>query len=225
MARLKWFFKFMKEKIKKIDFFGVSFSFKYKSEEKYSTFLGGIVCLLFSAISIIYFIINLIPFVQSENFTLQFYTMNLNNTEDMRLKESKIAFAFGLTCRKENETKIVRELFNLNLEFILKINQTKQDNESININIHNCTPEDFYNRHNSSFKSLNISDLQCINPNELENHQLQGIYTDDTFTYYKLSVISKDNSTENYNKIDRYLLENDCKLQFYYIDISANLSN
>jgi len=33
--------------IRNLDQFGASFSFKYKSEEKYLTYSGGIICLLF----------------------------------------------------------------------------------------------------------------------------------------------------------------------------------
>ena len=52
--------------IRKLDRFGASFSFKYKSEEKYSTYIGGIICLFFYIVSLIYFIWNLVPFSKKE---------------------------------------------------------------------------------------------------------------------------------------------------------------
>ena len=37
--------------------------------------------------------------------------------------------------------------------------------------------------------------------------------------------MAKENTVENFKKIDNYLIGNDCKLQFYYTDITLNLSN
>ena len=219
MEKLKLLFK-------KIDQFGVTFSFKYDSEENYKTALGGMIFLLFIFFTIAIFIINSIPFFRRDHFTLQYYEMNLQKTEEMKLKESKIAFAFGLTCQNESTTKDVHELLNLNLQFYhqAKVNGQKIYNSS-NVKTNNCRPEDFYNLHNESFELLNIKDLQCIDQQEFVDNQLEGIYTDYLFTYYKITLFSKNNSKDNFNKIDNYLLENDCKLQFYYTDISLNLSN
>ncbi len=56
-------FEYIKGFIKKVDLFGVSFSFKYKCEEKYSTYTGGIICLIFCICSIIYCLINFVLFI------------------------------------------------------------------------------------------------------------------------------------------------------------------
>ena len=212
--------------VKKIDNFGVSFSFKYKSEEKYTTFTGGMICLIFYICSIIYFTSNLVPFFRKENFTLQFFTMNLQKTEEIKLKESKTAFAFGLTCPKENTTKIIRELFDLKLNFMRQIKDGGHKITNItNVTTHNCRSNDFYNLHNDSFELLNIQDLQFIDQKEFNDHQLEGIYTDQIFTYYRFIVSSKNKNEAYFKTIDNFLLQNDCKLQFYYTDITANLSN
>lgn len=213
--------------IRNLDQFGASFSFKYKSEEKYLTYTGGIICLFFYIVSLIYFIWNLVPFLKKDIFTLQFYTMNLKTTEEIKLKDSKTAFAFGLTCQNANKTKEIRELFDLDLTFMNQtfINKTSKKTDSVDVKTHKCKEEDFYNLHNDSFKSLKIEDLQCIEQNELKDHQLKGIYASNEFTYYRFTVSSKNNSETFYKKIDNFLLQNDCKLQFYYTDISADLSN
>ena len=223
---LKGILGYLKGFIKKVDKFGVTFSFKYKSEEKYSTYTGGIICLVFYICSLIYFIWNLVPFFRKEIFTLQFYAMNLQKTEEIKLKESKTAFAFGLTCPSKNATETVRELFNLKLNFMkqIKVNGYKETNIS-NVTTHNCHPDDFYNLHDDSFELLNIKDLQCIDQKEFNDHQLAGIYTDKLFTYYRFIVSSKNKNEEHFKTIDKFLLQNDCKLQFYYTDITANLSN
>ena len=212
--------------LKNIDQFGVPFSFKYNSEEKYTTCLGGIIFLIFCIVSVSYFIINLIPFFRKDNFTLQFYTMNLQKTEEIKLKESKTAFAFGLTCSDDNITKGVRELFDLQIHFLeqIKVNGNKITNIS-NVTTHNCITDDFYNIHNESFELLNFKDLQCIDKKEFNENRLEGIYTDQLFTYYRFTVSSKNKTEDIFNKIDDYLLQNDCKLQFYYTDIDLDLSD
>ena len=226
---LKGIWESITKLIKKLDRFGASFSFKYKSEEKYYTYAGGIICLCFYIISFIYFILNLVPFLHKEIFTLQFYTMNLNETEEIKLKDSKTAFAFGLTCQNVDKTKEIRELFDLELTFMNRSLHNENDNSkkttSSYVKTHKCKEEDFYNLHNDSFISLNIEDLQCIEQNELKDHQLEGIYASDVFTYYRFSVSSKYKNETFFETIDNFLLQNDCKLQFYYTDISADLSN
>ena len=69
MAILKRFYKFIKGFLKKIDLFGVTFSFQYNYKEEYTTCLGGIILILFCIGSLSYFIINLFPFFRRENFT------------------------------------------------------------------------------------------------------------------------------------------------------------
>ena len=46
--------KRLKEYIRKLDSFGVSYNFKYKSKEKYTTSFGGIVTLLFIGLAIFF---------------------------------------------------------------------------------------------------------------------------------------------------------------------------
>ena len=225
MERTKRFICF-REFLNMMDFSAVSLSFRYKSDKEFGTYFAGIIFLLFFIISIAYFIINLIPFFKKEDFTLQYYTMNLDSTEDIKLKESKLAFAVGLTCPDEITTKRIRELFDFSLEFLeqTKVNGYKET-KIYNVSAHQCSPDDFYNLHNESFELLNVKDLQCIDQNEFIDNKLEGIYTDDFFTYYRFTVSSKYSEENFYNTINDFLLENDCKLQFYYTDITVDLSN
>jgi len=129
--------------------------------------------------------------------------MNLQKTEEIRLKDSKTAFAFGLTCPSKNTTKYIRELFDLKLTFMrqIKVDGYKETNITT-VKTHNCHPDDFYNLHNKSFELLNIKDLQCIDHYEFDDHQLEGIYTDKLFTYYRFTTSSKNKSEYNFNTID-----------------------
>ena len=84
---------------------------------------------------------------------------------------------------------------------------------------------DFYNIHNESFKLLDIKYLQFIDQSEFKDNILQGIYKDQLFTYYKFTVTSKNNREDIFNKINNLLLNNECKLQLYYTDISLDLTD
>ena len=262
--------KMIESIFKKIDIFGVSFSFKYKSDDKYSTVVGGIVTLFFVTISIIYSVINCRPFFQRKNFTLFYYTTNLEETESVKLKSST-SFAIGLDCPISNMTNIdiidltnsnnitnignidnitnkvskdnitnINNLTNLtnitniraedlfDKEFLFITNDKKkiQKKNSSKVLFHDCTDLDFNNVPNNSFDYLHIDRYQCLNKSEEETNNLKGIYTDEVFSYYEFSVKSKyKNNKTHFNLINKYLIENDCKLQFYYTDIIVDLKD
>ena len=48
--------------LRKFDVFGVPYSFKYKSKEKYYTSIGGFFTLLFIALALFFGIYNFLPF-------------------------------------------------------------------------------------------------------------------------------------------------------------------
>ena len=213
------------KKLRKIDLFRVSFSFKYMNKEKYATSIGGFVTFIFSGALIWIFVINFIPFIKKKNFNLQDYIVNTHETEEINLKDSPTAFAIGFDCPVDSRTQIKAEdLFDLNVSFITYTKDNKGNrNKAIGkIETHNCNENDFHNEHNDSFDFLKIKNLQCLNE---KKEKLGGIYTDKKFTYYEFSLMAKENTTEHYKKIDDYLIENDCKLQFYYTDLTLNLSN
>ena len=70
--------------------------------------------------------------------------------------------------------------------------------------------------------------MECIELNQLSSlsYTPKGIYTDEEFYYYLISIKLKDNATiYSYRKSYEYLLRHDCKLQIYFTDITLNLSN
>lgn len=211
------------------DLCSVSFSFKYMDENKYTTSIGGVVSICFFIIGSVIFVLNFIPFYKDQNFTLQDYIVNTDKTEEIKLNESPMALAIGFDCPADSKTQIKGEdLFDLNVSFITYTKDDKGNrNKSIeNIETHLCITNDFHNEHNDSFKLLNIDKLYCLDKKgEKKNTKLEGIYTDEKFTYYEFSLIAKKDTAEHYKKINDYLIENDCKLQFYYTDLTLNLSN
>ena len=99
-----------------------------------------------------------------------------------------------------------------------KNNNDKYDKNKTSLSSHSCTNEDFYNNYNHSFEYLNLNKYQCLDE---YNHDIEGIYSDQIFSYYEFSVIAKNKTS----LIDEYLKSNDCKLQFYYTDITIDLGN
>jgi len=209
--------------LKRVDKFGEKFSFKYNGYDKYSTRVGGLVCLIFCMISLSIFIINSIPFVKRQNYNLQFYTVNLNKDENIDLNKN---FAFGLDCGDKNKTLEANELFELSINF--KNNTMNYSEIPDNItNTTSCSTEDFDDELKETIKNLKINglkikDFQCFLKNETKN-KVQGIYTDSTFTYYKITVSAKKD--KDFSEINDFLFKNDCKLQFYYTDYTIDIDN
>ena len=90
--------KTIKDFLKKIDVFGSTFNFKYKSKDKYSTYIGGLFVFLFLILSSYTVIYYFIPLSKRKNYTILYYTMNLPYTESIKFKDTNFAFAIGLIC-------------------------------------------------------------------------------------------------------------------------------
>ena len=218
----------IKRILRAFDFFGESFTFRYKDEDKHSTVLGGIIFIIFSIITLAYAIYNFIPFVNKEVFSLQYYTMNLNNTEEIKLAESPTAFGVGFSDENKNQSLYnISDLLDIKFKFKNISKNAQNDNKTdINetIDYHPCNTEDFHNLHQKIFEELNISNFKCLSKKDLVSPS--GIYTDEVFAYFVISVESKYKDNETHNQlINDYLIANDCKLQFYYTDITININN
>ena len=211
--------KCIKKFLKKLDIFGSPINFKYKSQDRYSTSFGGLFLLIFSLISIIFGIYYFIPFFKRKNMSIIYYTMNIPKTEKIRLKDSKAAFSIGFDCDDDTDIK-VDDILKLDLKHVIYIknNKGKYDKNKTPIPSHSCTKEDFYNNYDTSFEYLNLNQYLCLDD---YNHNIEGIYSDQVFSYYEFSVIAKNKTS----LIDEYFRSNDCKLQFYYTDITIDLAN
>ncbi len=217
--------KAIRRLLKKCDFFGVPFSFKYRNEEKYTTSLGGFVSIAYILVVIIAGIYYLIPFLNRKNFSIVYYTMNLPETEQISLKDSKVALAIGLDCYDdERDGTKAEDLLKVDFKFcsFKKNSEGKRTKTTIMLNTHPCNYSDFYNMYNDSFDMLDIGRFQCLDKTD---DIIQGLYTDDLFAYYDFTVRSKEDSEDNFNKIDIYLLENECKFSIYYTDITIDIDD
>ena len=203
--------------LRKIDIFGVSFNFKYKTKDKYSTSLGGFTLLIFSVLAITFGVYYFIPFLQRKNLSIIYYTMNIPKTENISLKDSQAAFSIGFEC-EDTPTLTVDDVFKLDFKYVVFSKNEKgiYDKVKSPLSSHNCKYEDFYNEHNNSFDYLNLKKYQCLDD---YNQTLEGIFSDQVFSYYEFSVTAKDKT----DLVDQYLKDSDCKLQMYYTDITIDI--
>ena len=211
--------KAFKNFLRKIDIFGVSFNFKYKTKDKYSTAYGGLILLIFSFLALTFGIYYLIPFINRNNLSIIYYTMNIPKTESIILKDSKAAFGIGLDCEDKTDLK-ANDVFTFESNYTLYIKDKngKYDKNRTRLASHLCTYSDFYNNYNESFDYLGLKKYNCLDE---FNHDIKGIYSDQIFSYYEFTITAKDKT----DYVDEYLMKNDCKLQMFYTDITIDLSN
>ena len=217
--------KCIKGFLQKIDVFGVPYSFKHKKNDKYSTSLGGFIFCLFIVAVLVIGIYYFIPFYNRKNFSLIYYSMNMPVTDTIKLSESKANFAIGLACPFEEKTQVSgKDLFDLQLTYIIYTtdHEGKKNKVKQRLSTHLCNYADFYNNYNDTFDFMSLNQFECL---DKKDNSLQGIYTDEVFTYYEFSVVSKNDSIDLFRKIDRYLTEQDCRLELYYTDITIDLDN
>ena len=209
--------------LRSMDIFGTTFSFRYKDKERYQTASGGIIIILFVILVLIVGIYYLIPFVNWKNYTIVYYTMNLASTEKVNLFQSESNIAVGLECDKnDNEKLSIYDLLNIKSKYtsFSKLQDGSKNKDTITYKTHKCNYDDFYNKYNDQVDFLGLSNLECMAE---KNRTIQGIYTDQIFSYYEFTIEAKNDLV--LNELDRFLFENDCKMQFYYTDIIIDLDN
>ena len=213
----------LRELLKKLDFFGVSFSFKYHEKEKFTTSLGGIISIIFITICLAFATYNFIPFYNRKNFTTIYYTLKLPETEQVFFDKSKMSFSIGLNCWTGKDGTKAGDLFEVLFKYIYWDVQNGEYVRRIDpIETHSCTHADFFNDFNKSFDDSKIYKYQCLDD---LSRTIEGIYASPIFSYYEFNVNAKNNSIELLDKIEEYLTENDCKLQVYYIDNTIDIDD
>ena len=151
--------------------------------------------------------------------------MNMPVTDTIKLSESKGNFAIGLVCPYNSKAQVEgKDLFDLNLTYIIygtDQNGIKNKDKQV-LTSHSCNYEDFYNQFNDAIDFMSLDQFECL---DKKDNPLQGLYTDEVFTYYEFSVLAKNDSVDLLRKIDEYLTEQDCKLELYYIDVTIDFDD
>ena len=223
------------EKINKFfewtDRFNVPISFRYKGDDNYSTFLGGLITTIIFLLTAGFGIYYLIPFVNIKNYSLYYYTINLNQTEEINLYRSKAAIAFGLECSNNTNKTIyddikAEDIFEYRMRYIFyekNENNTSKKNDTYDISFRTCDDTHFYNNREiiKSFNEQKTGDVKCIDNLDLvikNRHQDKH----NNFTYFRIDLNAK---IDNISFIKEYLLDFDCKIQLYYTDVKIEVND
>ena len=233
MKKMSTFFEFM-------DRFNFPISFGYKKDDSYSTCLGGIVSFLLALATIVFGFYYFIPFCERKNYSLYYYTINLDQTQEINLYKSKASLAFNFDCSKGNKLADygnlgIKDFIDLNVNFIYyknasnetaienNKNGTKKNKTYLPIDFDNCTDSDFYNNENL-LKNINfsISNLICLKD---LNHTIKNRHQDkhDNFTYFQIDLKARNDT--DYSIVRNYLLDYDCKFELYYIDVKVEVDD
>ena len=215
----------IKNFLKTCDLFGTTFTFRYKNKERYQTSLGGLFNLLFILLTLFIGIYYFIPFCNRKNYSIVYYTMNLSSTEKVSFQEAQTNIAVGLTCEENpNEKLFLSDLLSLRVRYnnyVKKRDGSFHKNRYV-LNMHQCTYSDFYNKYNTQFDYLGLNKYYCFDNND---YSIEGVYADQIFSYFDISVMAINSSLKILDEIDRFLFQNDCKLNLVYTDIIIDLDN
>ena len=214
--------------LRMLDSFGLVYNFRYRDKKKYKTIIGGFFFILYLIVVFVLGILSFIPFATRKNYTIVYYTMNLAQTEEVNVFESESNFALGLSCeaesKEDNEEKNIFDLLDLKSSYVKyqKFSDGSYKKFPKELITHKCTYNDFYNKYNKEFDFLGLSSFECIDD---KKDTIQGIYSNEIFSYFEFSILAKNQSDDLQDKIERYLFKNDCKLNFAYTDIIIDLDN
>ena len=217
-----------------IDRFSVPISFRYKKDDSFSTCLGGVVSLIFILFTIGFGIYYFIPFCKRKNYSLYYYTINLNQTEEINLYKSKSSIAFELECsanndeiKKKYENISKDDLFEFNVRYIFYEDNGTDiiKNSTTRKSFGECTDTHFYNNLDliKPFSEDKLRNLTCIdNLDEVIKNRHQDRLTDN-FTYFQIDIKAKD--VNNISFIQKYLQDFDCKVELYYTDVKIEVDD
>jgi hypothetical protein len=212
----------IKNLFKTIDYFGVNFNFHYKTKEKYTSFSGGIVFLIYLIMALIFVLINFKALLNRENMSIISYRVYKPSTDSINFKNYSLMHAFGIKCSK----------FEIGKEyeyFKLSVNQVKltQNNGIVKydktpINYSHCTKKHFFNKFNESIDEYGLNQRFCFDD---DNLTIRGLYTDEIYQYIELTVSMTKTNEEDYDTYYNLLTTNDCTFQLYHIDYGIDINN
>ena len=213
----------LKSLLKKLDYFGVSFNFHYKTKEKYFSLSGGIIFSFYLLVSIIFTIINFISLIKRENISVISYKMQTPSTDTISFNNYSLQHAFGVKC-SGSKSNLINESEYFNIE----VNQVKltQNNGIVNyekkpINYSYCTKAHFYNKFNESVDSYGLNQRFCFN----DDITIRGLYSEEIYQYVELTVSMSKTNISDFESYYNLLSINDCSFQLYHIDYGIDIND
>ena len=115
-------------KIKKFDYIGKTFNFRYKSHENYRSLTGGVFYICFLILTLIYSILNLHYLLKRINKSIINYNTIISPTDQMNFFNYSFSLGFSITCNKYDETTNtpLYDLFDLDFKYVYRENKELQ---------------------------------------------------------------------------------------------------
>ena len=205
--------------LKQFDNFEVPISFRHKKQDTYATWIGGFFTLALVISALAFGIVYFIPFVKKKNYSLYYYTMNLNKTESINFKKSRATLAYGFECSKNNTTYENYEIEDFIVtEVTYNLNYKGNKEDPLSIPVHNCNNSDFYNDENliNSINKDTFNKLKCFdNLDKVIKNRYQD--KNDYFTYFQIDINLKKDI--DHALANNFLIYKDCKIELYYRDV------
>ena len=211
--------------LKTFDLFSTPFNFTYKRKEDYSTRKGGFITILYLSIALCYLIYKFIYFIKRDKYELVYLEENMDSTDILNFKQSKNDFAYRLELKNNNNSSLTCEdLLDVNIKFIYSARNKatgKRDKNPRDISIYNCK---YLSTTNEFIKTNESSGIiyKCL---DNLNETIRNVYNDDFFSYYEFTVSLRDSEKDNFTNINDFLLINDCKIEFHYLDYTIKVEN
>ena len=211
------------EFIKGFDCFGVQYGFHYKSEENYTSVIGGVVTLLFSIFALWYFITNFISFVKRENINSVYYTMTTSKTDIINFKNFSYGIAFGISCDNDYNDHSIYDYLSLKLDHVKTTTDENGSNRiKTSIDYVKCDKSKFFDLLDVEYDRLRLDNFFCVN-DEQSNLNIQGIFGNEIFEYFQFDVVIKDLS--KFDEIKEILMNKECQFNFFHSSFAIDVSD
>jgi len=211
------------EFIKGFDCFGVQYGFHYKSEENYTSVIGGVVTLLFSIFALWYFITNFISFVKRENINSVYYTMTTSKTDIINFKNFSYGIAFGISCDNDYNDHSIYDYLSLKLDHVKTTTDENGSNRiKTSIDYVKCDKSKFFDLLDAEYDRLQLDNFYCVN-DEQSNLNIQGIFGNEIFEYFQFDVVIKDLS--KFDEIKEILMNKECQFNFFHSSFAIDVSD
>ena len=213
----------MRELFRKFDYFGVHFNFLFNSQNTFTSATGGFVFAIFLFVSVSFILISAFDFIFRKNYSVVYYTLQVSQPDIINLHNYTSSIAFGVDCDIADIP--VYDLFSLKYSHV-SVNKEKGvvTKSKDTIKLHRCLKEDFYNEFDDEFSQIGLDQFYCVS-NTSSIFTTQGIYADEVFTYFELTVSAKEDDPHIYEEISKSLTNGECHMTYYFIDVAIQLDD
>ena len=211
----------------KLDYFGVHINFNFKSQKQYKSTCGGSIFFVYIIICITYIAYTLTSFLLKKHKTAIYYDKELFGTDEIYFYKHNSSFAVNF--ESDNYDGKYGDIYKIFKVEVNHVQYLKKNGESKKIKtklqLHKCTYEDFYNKFNEELDRNEVTNkFNCI---DNSNYTVRGIFADEIFEYFELTVSANLNLGNDFNNktfLD-ILYEYDCKFTLFYIDSAVDVGN